>query len=102
MPVMGGFLYNRNIVSQLQIPLSPLPKFNVWNPKNAGFPNSESPIQGCHFQVNHLKLWEGLMEEILHHLECMLYIMGKTTYQLVSRISSINSMASVFDAMAVA
>jgi len=31
-----------------------------------------------------------------------LYIMGRTTYQLVSRISSINSMASVFDAMAVA
>ena len=34
-----------------------------------------------------------LMEEILHHLTCMetLYLMGYLPYQLVSRISSINS-----------
>ena len=33
------------------------PKFNM-EPKNNGF-QKESPIQGCHFQVNHVNLWEG-------------------------------------------
>ena len=32
-----------------------LPKFNI-EPKKWWFPSSESPIPGCHFQVNHVKL----------------------------------------------
>ena len=32
-----------------------LPKFNMES-KNDGF-QKESPIRGCHFQVNHGKLW---------------------------------------------
>ena len=34
-----------------------LPKFNM-EPKSDGF-QKESPTPGCHFQVNHVKLWEG-------------------------------------------
>ncbi len=36
-----------------------LHKFSM-EPKNDGF-QKESPIPGCHFQVNHVKLWEGII-----------------------------------------
>ena len=36
---------------------STLPRFNM-EPKIDGV-QKESPIPGCHFQVNHVKLWEG-------------------------------------------
>ena len=35
-----------------------LSKFNM-EPENDGF-QKESTIPGCHFQVNHVKLWEGI------------------------------------------
>ena len=45
---------------------STIPKFTVaWNLKIDGI-QKESPIQGCHFQVNHLKLWEGSKAKVLH------------------------------------
>ena len=34
-----------------------LPKFNM-EPKKDGF-QKDSPIPGCHFQVNHVKIWKG-------------------------------------------
>ena len=38
-----------------------LPKFDM-EPKNNGF-QKESPIPGCHFQVNHVKLRGGYLED---------------------------------------
>ena len=41
------------------------PKLNMVHLKLMVFPSSEYPIPGCHFQVNHVKLWES-MKTSLH------------------------------------
>ena len=34
-----------------------------------GFPKGISPIPGCHFQVKHMKPWEGHLRSLIHAIK---------------------------------